>query len=161
MYGGLYLSYEKGLNVQKLGDSILLGHAFSVHPDYPVAADGRYSIEEQILKWGGRFLVYRKGKIYTDATNSMGLFYVWTGKVRALSGSVHLLSQKYEFKRDDTFELPFRYSRETGQAWDFYPGPYTPYKDIKWLMQYEKIDFFADEYAGGGTLITGITYTAA
>lgn len=40
--GGLYLSYHRDLKIQRLGDSILLGHAYSVHADYPVEADERY-----------------------------------------------------------------------------------------------------------------------
>lgn len=140
---GLFLSYHKDLPVKKAGDNLILGHAFSVSPDYPVAENPHCPIEKQIEKWAGRFIVYSHGIIYADATSSLGIFYLEKSGKRIVSSSIRLIVEVYKVPRINKYELDFRGG---GDTWDFYPGPYTPYKGIKRLMQYERLNYFGDKF---------------
>lgn len=140
---GYILYYHKSLKVKKARDYVLIGLAFSISPDYPVGEDLAKPLEEQIRMWGGRFIVYQNGRIYTDATKSLGIFYLLNDDVRVISSSVHLLAEIYHLKRKNDFELSFEAG---GIASDFYPGPCTPFAGMHRLMQYEKIDFFAKDF---------------
>lgn len=140
---GMFLNYHKDLPVLKLGDNYVVGKAFSITPIYPVAENSNGSIEEQIQKWCGRFIVYSQGIIYTDVTNSFGVFYLQKKGVRIISSSIHLIVETYGISRLNSYELDFR---GRGDTWDFYPGPYTPYKGIRRLMQYERLHCLGDQF---------------
>ena len=144
---GYVLYYHKSLKVRRMKDFTVIGLAFSIHPDYPVGRETPYPLEEQIRMWGGRFIVYQRGRIYTDATKSLGIFYLVNGRhqkeSRVISSSVHLLTELYHLERRNEFELSFE-PREI--ASDFYPGPCTPFVEIRRLMQYEKIDFLSEDF---------------
>lgn len=140
---GLFLSYHKDLPVKKVSDNLILGHAFPVSSEYPVAENPHCPIEKQIEKWAGRFIVYSHGSIYTDATSSLGIFYLERSGKRIVSSSVHLIVEAYKVPRINKYELDFRGG---GDTWDFYPGPYTPYRGIKRLMQYERLNIFGNRF---------------
>lgn len=140
---GYVLYYHKALKVRKTKDYVLIGLAFSISPDYPVGENLPNPLEEQIRMWGGRFIVYQNGRIYTDATKSLGIFYLTESGVRVISSSIHLLTEIYHLERRNDFELNFE---PGGIASDFYPGPCTPFAGIRRLMQYEKVDFFSDHF---------------
>ncbi len=140
---GYVLYYHKALKVRKTKDYVLIGLAFSISPDYPVGEDLAFPLEEQIRMWGGRFIVYQNGRIYMDATKSLGIFYLTKSDDRVISSSIHLLTEIYHLNRRNDFELSFEPS---GIASDFYPGPCTPFAEIRRLMQYEKIDLFSEYF---------------
>lgn len=144
---GYVLYYHKSLKVRCAKDYVVIGLAFSIHPDYPVGGERSDPLEEQIRMWGGRFIVYQNGKLYTDATKSLGIFYLESGRhereSRVVSSSIHLLTECYHLERRNAFELSFE-PREI--ASDFYPGPCTPFTNVRRLMQYEKIDLFAENF---------------
>lgn len=139
----MFLNYHKDLPVKKIGDTIILGLVFPITPDYSVEKSQDYPIEELIKKWGGRFVVYDHGMIYTDATSSFGLFYIETTGCRIISSSIHLIVTEYGISRNSKYELDYR---GHGDTWDFYPGPYTPYGGVKRLMQYERLDCFGKKF---------------
>lgn len=144
---GYILYYHKSLKIKKAQDYIVIGLAFSIHLDYPIGEYLPYPLEEQIRMWGGRFIVYQNGRIYTDATKSLGLFYLLSGRhdeaSRVISSSIHLLTELYHLERRNAFELSFE---PKGIASDFYPGPCTPFAEVRRLMQYEKIDLFSESF---------------
>ena len=94
--------------VKRVGDNIIVGYVFSISPDYPVAENPHCAIEKQIQKWGGRFIVYSHGTIYTDATSSLGIFYMEKAGKRIVSSSIHLIVEAYKVPRVNQYELDFR-----------------------------------------------------
>lgn len=144
LQNGYFLNYHKDLSIKRIGDNILIGLAFSIDPNYPVTENTRYPIEEQMKKWGGRFLVYSQGIILPDATNSLGVYYYKQEETKLVSSSIQLMVEEYDVQRKDEFELDFRPG--SGATWDYYPGPYTPYISVKRLMQYEYIDLNTEQF---------------
>jgi len=144
----LILSYEKSLKIVEICDGILIGLAFTIDNGCPVDKNNQQPLEERLRKWAGRYIVYSKGKIYTDVGNALGIFYMEKDNKCIASSSVHLLSQEYGIERNSCQLLYGKGKGEErgGFLTDFFPGPYTPYEGIKRLMTYETLDFNSEPH---------------
>lgn len=144
---GRILSYEKTLPVQDISGGVLIGIAFPIDNEYPVAEDNGHLLEERMKRWSGRFIVYASGRIYTDAINSLGLFYLCTQKGWVVSSSMHVLAEEYNLKRNSD-ELLYGQSGKNKVTFfsDFFPGPFTPVAQIRRLMIYEYLDYNSEMF---------------
>jgi len=124
---GLILSYHQDLQVTRNGDFILLGNAFSCKEKEIVLSET--SVDE-MQYWAGRWILITPDRIYLDSCGHMGLFYHVDEDNVVLSSSLHLLTDncKTEWVSD--------YCLKRGEIplFDFYPIPYTPYKDVMALL---------------------------
>ncbi len=124
---GLILSYHHELKVTVAGDNVLLGHAFSCIKEEIDISNGVNEMHE----WSGRWVLITKDALYLDACGTLGVFYGRdeNGNM-TLSSSLHLLSEslKKEWIAD------YQVKRGDFVMFDFYPIPFTPYKDIMALL---------------------------
>jgi hypothetical protein len=136
MENGYMLSYQKELNVTRLGDgNYLLGYAFSCETIGGVYLSG--NVENCIRSWAGRWILVTRDSIYLDAAGTLGLFYGYDKNRNFIcSSSLALLHNLVPRSR---WISNIRLERGNG-LFDYYPGPYTPWEGCRCVLPSEKVD---------------------
>ena len=132
---GLCLSYHKALKVTKIGDAVILGHAYDVEKDNLELTE---NIPESISTWMGRWLLITRDEIYMDACGTLGVFY-GSSKEQGMiySSSLAIL---HELVDDSEWISTVEMFRNKYPIVDYYPSPYTPWSNCMALMPSQKIN---------------------
>lgn len=132
---GKVLSYHKNLPIQvkmqgSLVEYCILGHAYQVDEKRMCPMEELKHIQRVddianvIESWAGCWLLIYRNCIFMDACGILGCFYSESG---VISRSVHCINQALK-RKDVNPRIMHRFGL------DYYPGPGTPYSDIKRLM---------------------------
>src|SRR5690625_648947 len=142
---GHILSYDKDLPVITAQDRTgnqwhLMGWAFQTNEKLPSPETHIKNIETNMVPqttkdWGGRWLLIGNDQIYMDFGGSLGCFYTTIENQFWVSSSVSILKSLYKI---NVVEYP---DVTHTQGMDFFPGPYTKYKNILRLLPSQILDF--------------------
>lgn len=132
---GKILSYHQNLPVQiKLQDDIakycLLGYAYQTDANRKTPIEeldqiaNEQDIHDAIESWTGSWLLIYEDRLYMDACGTLGCFYTKEG---IISRSIHCINQAMN-RKDCNPRITHRFGL------DYFPGPDTPYTDVKRLM---------------------------
>ena len=137
---GWNLHYHEKLpvywNAEK--DVLLLGYVWqTVEGDLaPYAFIEKAKDEKEILleeeKWSGRYVLIIEGRVYLDAGGILGVFYSKDG----VSSDIKLLARTSQAMKREW---------EPDSVVNFFPGPLTPYGDIKRLLPSQVFNYRTDE----------------
>ena len=138
---GYILNYHNELNVVKVGNSILIGHAFQGDFNRKIPEEELVSMDSPIdtyNTWHGRWALLYKNEIHPDASAQMGIFYGDIKGELVISSSLSLIAEVYKGEYDINEHMPLEYNI----LLSWIPGPYTIINGINRLLptQYLRFD---------------------
>lgn len=138
---GYILNYHNELNVVKVGNSILIGHAFQGDFNRKIPEEELVSMDSPIdtyNTWNGRWALLYKNEIHPDASAQMGIFYGDIKGELVISSSLSLIAEVYKGEYDINEHMPLEYNI----LLSWIPGPYTIINGINRLLptQYLRFD---------------------
>lgn len=131
---GMVLSYHVDLPIHVFEEGIVLGVVFSSEENNDLKG-----FFENMQRYAGRWIAITKDCLYLDACGTLGVYYTGgQSGARILSSSLNLIRNLIDTEWTANFHLKYN---DGLPYMDYYPIPFTPYKDVFKLLPSQYFSF--------------------